>query len=359
MSQEYSFSLPYAAFDLELIGLSRADVGGAEFSEKVSEFFASQFAKFGGKARVVLNDAEQTINVTWTKEAGFKDPGQRALELLRSGKIAEAVPLLWAVHHEKPKDTDILYNLGVAYSELGQVGKAIEILDRLVDIDPNHVHGLVALGVAHIKLKDLQTGEVFLRRALMLEPKNQWALKNLGACLLKHGKAAEAVPVFERAIKSNPEDVQSILGLGQALEETDRVHDADVQYVKLISMGGPDHIIDLAKERRTALAQKTMRDRGSFRPDVMMYITGALDQFAGMTEKEIQAIGFEIAILGQRGLDINDPDQKYSLRTLPGEFSGLHLCSIMYAAFKQFAPNENVGIDFAKEYEAATATRPL
>jgi predicted peptidase len=67
MSQEYSFSLPYVAFDLELIGLSRADVGGADFSEKVSEFFASQFATFGGKARVVLNDAEQTINVTWTK----------------------------------------------------------------------------------------------------------------------------------------------------------------------------------------------------------------------------------------------------------------------------------------------------
>jgi hypothetical protein len=77
-----------------------------------------------------------------------------------------------------------------------------------------------------------------------------------------------------------------------------------------------------------------------------------------MTEKEIQAIGFEIAILGQRGLDINDPDQKYSLRTLPGEFSGLHLCSIMYAAFKQFAPNEDVGIDFSKEYDAAIGTRP-
>jgi tetratricopeptide (TPR) repeat protein len=172
--------------------------------------------------------------------------------------------------------------------------------------------------------------EVFLRRALMLEPKNQWALKNLGACLLKHGKAAEALAVFEASIKANAEDVQSILGLGQAIEEIDRVDDAYEQYVKLISIGGPDHILDIAKERRTALAQKTMRDRGSFRPDVMMYITGALDQFVGITKSQIQAIGFEIAILGQRGLDINDPDQKYSLRTLPGEFSGLHLCSIMY-----------------------------
>ena len=89
-----------------------------------------------------------------------------------------------------------------------------------------------------------------------------------------------------------------------------------------------------------------------------MYITGALEKFAGMTKSQIQAIGVEIAILGQRGLDINDPDQKYSLKSLPGQFSGLHLVSIMYAAFKQFAPGEDVGIDFSKEYGAATSMRP-
>ena len=358
MSHEYSFSLPYAAFDLELIGLSPSEVGCAEFSEKVAEFFASQFARFGGKARVVLNDAAQTIDVKWTKERGFKDPLQSALDLLSSGKIAEAVPLLWAIHLEEPTDTDILYNLGVAYSELGHVQKALEILDRLIAIEPNHVHGLVAMGVAHLKSKDLHSGEVFLRRSLVLEPRNPWALKNLGACLLKLGKAAEAVPVFHAALKASPNDIQSILGLGQAFEEIDRVDDADEQYFELIRIGGPDHILDVAKARRTAIAHKKMRDRGGVRPDVMMYITGALDKFAGMTKSEIQAIGIEIAILGQRGLEINDPDQKYSLRTLPGQFSGLHLCSIMYAAFKQFAPNQDAGIDLSKEYDAAIAMRP-
>jgi hypothetical protein len=29
----------------------------------------------------------------------------------------------------------------------------------------------------------------------------------------------------------------------------------------------------------------------------------------------------------------------------------------MYAAFKQFAPNEDVGIDFSKEYQAALEMR--
>jgi len=308
MSQEYSFSLPYTAFDLDLVGLAPSDVGGAEFSEKVSEFFASQFAKFGGNARVVLDDAEQTIDVKWTKERGFKDPGQRSLELLRSGKIAEALPMLWAIHQERPTDTDTLYNLGVAYSELGQLKKALGILERLVEMQPDHVHSLVALGVACIKSQELQSGEKYLRQALKREPKNPWALKNPGACLLKQGKANDAIPVFEDAVQIAPKDPQLIMGLAQALEGVDRVSDADDQYIKLIELGGPDHIVDLAKGRRTALAQKTMRERGGFRPDVLMYITGALEKFAGMSESQVKATGVEIAILGQRGLDINNPD---------------------------------------------------
>lgn len=146
------------------------------------------------------------------------------------------------------------------------------------------------------------------------------------------------------------------MGLGQALEEIDRVEDADEQYVKAIEIGGPQQLVDLVLDRRTAIAQKTMRDRGDFRPDVMMYITGALKKFANRSIKDVQAIGVEIAILGQNGLDINDPDQKYSLRSLPGKYSGLHLYSIMYTAFKQFALHKDVGIDFSKEYEATIAT---
>ena len=89
----------------------------------------------------------------------------------------------------------------------------------------------------------------------------------------------------------------------------------------------------------------------------MMYITGALDKFAKLPSKDIQAIGIEIAILGQNGLDINNPDKKYSLQSLPGTYSGLHLCSIMYTAFQEFAPGEDIGIDFSKEYQAAVSMR--
>jgi len=74
-----------------------------------------------------------------------------------------------------------------------------------------------------------------------------------------------------------------------------------------------------------------------------------------MTSQQIQSLALEIAMLGNQGLNINDPTKKYQIKSLVGEFSGSNLVSIMYAAFQQFAPGENVGIDLSKEYEIASS----
>jgi hypothetical protein len=49
----------------------------------------------------------------------------------------------------------------------------------------------------------------------------------------------------------------------------------------------------------------------------------------------------------------NQSAPSYALRTLPGEYSALNVVAIMYAAFQQFAPETDVGIDLAREYEMA------
>jgi hypothetical protein len=61
----------------------------------------------------------------------------------------------------------------------------------------------------------------------------------------------------------------------------------------------------------------------------------------------------EIAMLGRSGLDINNPAQKYTLRSLPGKFSGMRLLSMMYVGFKIIAPEQDAGIDLSREYAEA------
>jgi tetratricopeptide (TPR) repeat protein len=354
MSQQYSFSLPYESFDLELAGLDKSDVGTAAFQAKVAQFFAKQFASFRGKACVICDDQSRTIHVSWSKDPGFIEPLEQALELLRGGKIQEAIPILWTAHQQNPSSPDILYNLGVAYNEVGLNGQSIQTLAKLLEIAPNHVHGLAAMGVAYMRGSQLLAAADYLEKAIELDPNNLWALRNLAACRIKQGRAELAVELLKQAIRLAPNDIQTLVSYGTALEEAGHPEDADDQYLKAIKVGGPPSWVDLAKTRRTELAQKVLRKRGGdLRPDVMMYITGSLERFAEMKAGEIQAIGVEIATLGQNGLDINDPEKKYRLRSLPGTFSGLHLVAIMYTAFQQIAPGTDVGIDFSREYEAA------
>lgn len=110
-----------------------------------------------------------------------------------------------------------------------------------------------------------------------------------------------------------------------------------------------------AEKSRTEFGHKQLKSRsvGGFRPDVMMYIAGAMQTFKKVGPAKRHEIAVEIAMLGRSGLDINDPTDKYKLKLLPGKFTGLHLLAIMYTAFRQIDPTMETGADFGAEYEAA------
>jgi hypothetical protein len=110
-----------------------------------------------------------------------------------------------------------------------------------------------------------------------------------------------------------------------------------------------------ARQGLSSLAEEEFRKRGrSFeRFDAVMYCLDAMEKFAKMPSDKVRQIVFEIAMLGTRGFEINDSARNYRLRSAPGEFSGLQLVSLMYVGFKQFAPDQSVGFDLAKEYAAA------
>ncbi len=84
-----------------------------------------------------------------------------------------------------------------------------------------------------------------------------------------------------------------------------------------------------------------------------MFIAGALQTFEKVGPEKRKEIASEIALLGRAGLDINDAAPKYQLKSLPGNFTGLHLVAMMYTAFRQMDPTLDAGADFSVEYEAA------
>src|SRR5207249_1020580 len=106
--------------------------------------------------------------------------------------------------------------------------------------------------------------------------------------------------------------------------------EADALFTKVIDLDSTSQVADAARDERRKLAGMSFRSVvPGLRPDAVMYCLDALKKFEKLDRAEIQRIGFEIAILGQRGLNPNDPNKRYELKNLPGTFTGLHLLCIM------------------------------
>ena len=79
----------------------------------------------------------------------------------------------------------------------------------------------------------------------------------------------------------------------------------------------------------------------------------AMRRFAEMDRKAIGQVVLEIARLGESGLKINDPEVRYTLDSLDGDFSGLELLCLMHVGFQQLQPGGDCGSGLEQEYHLA------
>lgn len=352
--EEFSqFVISVDDIDKSLLPEHARTPGTDAFREEVSKLFQRDFAEFGGWAKIIVGD--KTVDVSWRSDPHGPDPFQIATGKLKQGKYADGIRLLELLRIQNPEDVDVLINLGMALSDIQQFPMAEAHLRHALDIDPNHVGVLIALGVALARQqRDAEAIDV-LRSAVNLGGTNPWAHRNLGACLLRQGQIAEAEQCFRNAVDLNPKDQQAVFGLAQVLVGAGKLVEADKLYREVIEIDGRTDVAEVARQQLTKLASQAFRKAmpDGVRPDAVMYCLDALQKIEGRPRSEIQRIGFEIAVLGQRGLDPNNPTKQHELKSLAGTYSGLHLLCIMYAAFKVIAPNESIGFDVSKEYELA------
>lgn len=343
-------------FDRELLPPDARRVGTERFEQSVITYYQRQFAAIGGTVYVDMD--EENVRVTWTPDSASEDPFGYALRLLQRGELSGAVPLLESLLVAAPENAEVLYNLGMAYSDLGRVDEATSLLSQVVEIDPENANAFVALGVARQRKGESSEALESLRRAVSLDPANSYAHRNLGGVLAALGGFKEAEPHLREAVKLAPDDQQAVYGLAATLEKIDgedRLREADGLYQEAVGLDPSNQVAELARQARSKMAQESFRDPvgGSLRMDAVMYCLDALKKFDSMTPEQVQAVVLEIALLGRQGLDTNDSTPKYKLRSLSGDFTGLHLVSLMYVGFKQLAPDHDVGFDLSEEYATA------
>ncbi|MBA2453180.1 MAG: tetratricopeptide repeat protein [Chloroflexia bacterium] len=349
------FRIGRTDFDSELLPPDSRETDTHAFEQAVTAFYRNQFAPLDGEVDVSFSD--DTIEVSWEPDRPTETLMERAISLLQTGELVKAVPFLEALIAVEPDNVDALYNLGMAFSDLGRLDEAKMYLLKAIHIQPDHSNALTALGVALQRSGDPEAARRRLEQAVKIDQSNGYAYRNLGAVLGTLGEWNEAEPAFRKACQLLPEDQPSVFGLAEVLAKsgnTDRLDEADKAYERAIRIDPDSQISEMARQARSRIAQSNFRQAGgALRPDGVMYCLGALEKFEHMSQSEVQAVAFEIAMLGRRGIEVNDPDVTYALRSLPGSYTGLHLMALMYVGFKQIAPDLDSGFDLKAEYKTA------
>ncbi len=354
--EPFCFQYPIADFDLTKLPVDLALLreNPAMLVSAVQTFYQDCFRNLGGTANILVKD--DVVSVSWLPKEGdaAEQVFEHAVSLLRAGDYRPAEPLLRAFLARDANHTDALLNLGMMLSDQRNLTEAAALLRRFVYLVPDSSHGWTALGVAQSRAGDVQGATTSLGRALEIDPQNAYALRNLGALLGKESPQ-EALPILERAARLMPEDQAAQYGYAQCLLQLGRTDDADPVFVRAIQLSPLSDIAELARTARTSIAHHSMRSAvgGGLRPDAVMYCLDGLQKFRDLGDTKTRAIVFEISMLGRSGLDINDSSKKYSLRSLPGTFSGLHLVALMYSGMQLIDPSIDAGIDFSREFAEA------
>ena len=275
-----------------------------------------------------------------------------ALMLIKANKLDGAKDLLEELIKTDPQDKDILYNLGMCYTELDEPDKAVKTLTECVRCYPNYANAYVALGFAHSRLADFKKAKECFLRALEIDPVNSFALRNLGGLYGKVNDYAKAIECFEKSFSINNEDQVTAYGLGYTYYQKGKLDKALEYFKVVIALDGSTTIADLAKDLTREIAEINLKAKG-FRTDAMFYCLGALQYFAGKESDKIREVAHEIGFKGMQGLAINDPEKRYTLKTMEGSFTGLQLVSYMYVGFQIIDSSQDVGIDLSAEYQAA------
>jgi tetratricopeptide (TPR) repeat protein len=257
---DYRFNISLHTFDASLLPSDSPAKGSKDYATAVHNFLQEQFAGFQGNARIVVS--EDSILVEWTPPPSVQDPIEAAVMRLESGETVPAIVMLELLRQRHPNDVRLLYNLGMAYSNLGRLEEARATLSEAVRLNPRHANSRVALGVTYAKEGRNQEAVELLEEAVAAEPNNPWAQRNLGGCLLALKEVDRAISCLLRATQLNPKDQQAFFGLGEAYQVAERLEDADDAYRQVIAIDEFNQVAERAKQQRSSLAHVGFVMRG-------------------------------------------------------------------------------------------------
>jgi serine/threonine protein kinase len=160
--------------------------------------------------RSLYSESPQKIETTAlpeTKNSGHAEAKalQEKAAALVEKKPSEARSLLLKAIELDPKSAQAHFQLGVAYTALKNLPKAMENYQKAVEHDPQFTDAYFNLGYIYARNRNFSKAEEMYIQAVKLAPSYlDEALFNLSMVQEKQGKRKQSIENLERALKANP-----------------------------------------------------------------------------------------------------------------------------------------------------------
>jgi len=124
-----------------------------------------------------------------------------AIKAMRTDREEDALRLIKTALTHKPQDRELLYLLGMAHSNLGMTGRAIEELSQVLALAPELTNCRFQLGLLHFTQRNFQEAEsVWAPLFPALDEDDPLRVFAAGLTLVCNDRLEEAIPVLEHGI---------------------------------------------------------------------------------------------------------------------------------------------------------------
>jgi tetratricopeptide (TPR) repeat protein len=138
--------------------------------------------------------------------------GELALALLQLNRVDEGIMELERVAKIKA-DSTTYCNLGIAWAQKGQLGRAMEYYAKSIQLKPDNAKAHYNLGNAYFTQNMPEKAIAEYRAAIRAMPDYVRAYDMLAIVLIQAGKIGEAIVAYEQALKIDPADKNAQVGL--------------------------------------------------------------------------------------------------------------------------------------------------
>ncbi len=165
-----------------------------------------------GRYEEALADVQRAMGSEPTRELELYSVTLRA----KAGDFEGAVAYLEGLLEESPDDDELLYNLGVVYSEADREEEALEYMERALEENPDNADALNFIGYTWAESGErLDEAEAYIVRAIELRPDNGYIVDSLGWVYYMRAR-----PLLEAG-----DEAAGRKWLDRALEELERAHE--------------------------------------------------------------------------------------------------------------------------------------